>query len=394
MSSAKKIKTTYTYNNKAVLIRGGKEYFDQLKMLIRQAKAFIQLQVYIFEDDHTGNEIKECLIAAAKKNINIQILLDGYASRELPKDFIKNMSDEGIHFRFFEPIFKSRYYYFGRRLHHKIVVVDGLFALVGGINISDRYNDLPNHPAWLDYAVMMEGEVAFELHKLCLLFYHKKRNIETWVDKSNIILQTLSLSHTAIRIRRNDWVMNKNQISGTYMELFRKAQKEIIMMSSYFIPNRFFRNEMSAALKRGINIKLILAGKSDVKIAKNAERYFYRWALRNKIQVFEYLPTVLHGKIAVCDESVVTIGSYNINDLSALASVELNVEIEDNPFTASVINEMKNIISRHTTEIKKDHIATNFGMWDKLIQWASYMIFRSTFKLFTFYFSKKQLTNE
>lgn len=276
MSSAKKIKTTYTYNNKAVLIRGGKEYFDQLKMLIRQAKAFIQLQVYIFEDDHTGNEIKECLIAAAKKNINIQILLDGYASRELPKDFIKNMSDEGIHFRFFEPIFKSRYYYFGRRLHHKIVVVDGLFALVGGINISDRYNDLPNHPAWLDYAVMMEGEVAFELHKLCLLFYHKKRNIETWVDKSNIILQTLSLSHTAIRIRRNDWVMNKNQISGTYMELFRKAQKEIIMMSSYFIPNRFFRNEMSAALKRGINIKLILAGKSDVKIAKNAERYLDR----------------------------------------------------------------------------------------------------------------------
>ena len=111
MSSAKKIKTTNTYNNKAVLIRGGKEYFDQLKMLIRQAKAFIQLQVYIFEDDHTGNEIKECLIAAAKKNINIQILLDGYASRELPKDFIKNMSDEGIHFRFFEPIFKSRYYY-------------------------------------------------------------------------------------------------------------------------------------------------------------------------------------------------------------------------------------------------------------------------------------------
>ncbi len=68
MSSAKKIKTTYTYNNKAVLIRGGKEYFDQLKMLIRQAKAFIQLQVYIFEDDHTGNEIKECLIAAAKRS--------------------------------------------------------------------------------------------------------------------------------------------------------------------------------------------------------------------------------------------------------------------------------------------------------------------------------------
>ncbi|MFN5438710.1 MAG: phospholipase D-like domain-containing protein [Bacteroidota bacterium] len=392
MSSAKKIKTAYTFNNKATLIKGGKQYFDQLKSLIGSAQQFIQLQVYIFEDDHTGNEIKECLIAAAKNNINIQVLLDGYASRNLPKEFTQSIRDAGIQLRFFEPILKSKNYYFGRRLHHKMLVVDGMFALVGGINISDRYNDLPNQPSWLDYAVLIEGEAAFELHKLCLQFYHKKRNTETWIDKSNVASHIQTFPHTAIRIRRNDWVMNKNQISGTYMEMFRNAQRSIIMMSSYFIPNGFFRNEMIAALKRGVNIQLILAGKSDVKIAKNAERYFYRWALRNKIQIFEYQPTVLHGKVAICDNRIVTIGSYNINDLSALASVELNADIEDDLFAETVIKEVNDVIMHQTTEIKKIDIDENFGTWDKFIQWLSYITFRSIFKLFTFYFSKKTMT--
>lgn len=389
MSSAKKIKTTYTFNNHATLVRGGKEYFDLLKTLIERAQHFIQLQVYILEEDHTGNEIKDCLIAASRRNVRVQILLDGYASRNLTKPFIQEIRNAGIHLRFFEPIFKSKNYYFGRRLHHKLVVTDGCFALIGGINISDRYNDLPQQPAWLDYAVLIEGESAFELHKLCLHFYHKKRNVETWIDKYTVLPHAHTFPHTAIRIRRNDWVMNKNQISGTYMEMFRNAQRTIIMMSSYFIPNSFFRNQMSAAIKRGVVIKVILAGKSDVVIAKNAERYFYQWALRNNIQIYEYLPTVLHSKIAVCDDRIVTIGSYNINDLSALASVELNAEIEDHAFAETTIKEIEAVIKHKTIEIKKEDLAEHFGIWNQLTQWVSYIIFRSVFKFFTFYFSKK-----
>jgi cardiolipin synthase len=85
MSSVKKIKTTYTFNNHATHVRGGKEYFDQLKTLIERAQHFIQLQVYILEKDHTGNEINDCLIAASRNNVRIQILLDGYAARNLRK---------------------------------------------------------------------------------------------------------------------------------------------------------------------------------------------------------------------------------------------------------------------------------------------------------------------
>jgi len=389
MSSAKKIKSAYSFRNKATLIKGGQEYFETLKELIKNAKSFIQMQVYIFEDDHTGNEIGNYLIEASKRNIKIQLLLDGYASRNLSKEFIQTLRDAGIHLRFFAPVFKSKHYYFGRRLHHKVTVIDGIKAVVGGINISDRYNDMPNDPSWLDYAVLIEGDTAFELHKLCLQLYFKKRKIETWLEKNQSQYLLDENLHTAVRIRRNDWVMNKNQISGTYMEMFRNAQREIIMMSSYFIPNTFFRKQMSAALKRGVQIKLILAGKSDVHLAKNAERYFYRWALRNKIQIFEYLPTVLHSKVAICDDRIVTIGSYNVNDISAFASIELNVDIEEKTFAQSVKKEIEKIIGLQTIEIKNDHLKNKFGIVDQLTQWTSYILFRFIFKIFTFYFSKR-----
>jgi len=80
----------------------------------------------------------------------------------------------------------------------------------------------------------------------------------------------------------------------------------------------------------GVIIKVVQAGISDIALSKYAERYMYRWLLRNKVEIYEYQKTVLHGKIAVCDDQWMTVGSYNVNNLSAYASIELNLDV-DNP---------------------------------------------------------------
>jgi cardiolipin synthase len=97
----------------------------------------------------------------------VYLLADGYASQGLSKKLIHELKDAGVNFRFFEPVYRSKYFYFGRRLHHKILVVDTQYAMIGGINISNRYNDMPGHPAWLDFALFVEGEIAKELCILC-----------------------------------------------------------------------------------------------------------------------------------------------------------------------------------------------------------------------------------
>ena len=393
MSSATKIKTAFTLYNKAELIRGGRSYFSTLHEMIDNARKSIQLQVYIFEEDETGKELSLRLIKAAKRGIKVQVLLDGYASKGLSNGFKNNMRENGIQLRFFEPIFKGGNYYFGRRLHHKIVVCDSLVSLIGGINISDRYNDMPGAPAWLDWAIKVEGEASFELFKLCNQYFSKKTEDWLVLAKQEIINALDTNLHCPIRIRRNDWVMGRNEISASYMEMFRNARNEIIIMSSYFIPSPFFRKNIIKALKRGVKIKLILAGISDVGIAKHAERYLYRWALRHGIEIHEYNHNILHGKMAIADEKIVTIGSYNINDISALASIELNLDVQDLTFSRVVHEQLMKIIDNDCIRIAPISIIRSYQPSERILQWICYETVRLLFNLFTFYLSKKRNAN-
>jgi cardiolipin synthase A/B len=390
MSSATKIKAAYTLYNKAELIRGGRNYFSILHDIIENARKSIQLQVYIFEEDDTGKEVAGSLIKAAKRGVKVQVLLDGYASKGLSNGLKNSMRESGIRLRFFEPIFKGGNYYFGRRLHHKIVVCDGIVSLVGGINISDRYNDTPGTPAWLDWAIKVEGEASFELFKLCNQCYSKRPEDWLTLTKQEIVNAVDTNLHCPIRIRRNDWVMGMNEISASYMEMLRNARHEIIIMSSYFIPSPFFRNNIIKALKKGVKIKLILAGISDVGIAKYAERYLYRWALRHGIEIHEYNHNILHGKIAVADGKMVTIGSYNINDISALASIELNLDVEDGAFSREVHQQLVKIIEKDCYRISPMSIIRSYRLSERLLQWISYETVRLLFNLFTFYFTKNR----
>src|ERR1700743_102789 len=157
----------YTHHNKVRLVSGGKDYFTTLLQLIGQAKTMIHLQTYIFDGDETGRMVSDALLQAAQRKVQIFILLDGYASQHLPHEIIREWKTAGINFRWFFPLFKSRHFYLGRRLHHKVVVIDAAQGMAGGVNISDRYNDIGGQKAWLDRALLVEGQAALKLHVLC-----------------------------------------------------------------------------------------------------------------------------------------------------------------------------------------------------------------------------------
>ena len=154
----------YTTRNRISLVNSGEDYFSLLIKLIEQAQFVIHLQVYIYEDDETGRKVAEALKAAAQRGVSVYLHVDGYASQRLRGHFQKDMDVAGVHFKFFQPLLKSRHFYFGRRLHQKVFVADGIYSLVGGLNIGDRYNDLPGDQAWYDVALYAEGEISYQLH--------------------------------------------------------------------------------------------------------------------------------------------------------------------------------------------------------------------------------------
>jgi cardiolipin synthase A/B len=378
--------------NKIKLINAGLPYFTLLTQLINEAKESIHLQTYIFNDDETGQQIANALIAAAKRKVSVHLMVDGYASKDLPKHFIDELKEAGVKFKFFEPFFKSKHFYFGRRLHHKVFVADAVYALVGGMNIADRYNDLPNIKAWLDFALIIEGALAKDLCVLCWKTWNgfpKQMGI-TPCEEKNISFNFTSVKTCNIRMSRNDWVRSKKEISTTYLEMFKNSQSHITIVCSYFLPGKIIRSLLRNASKRGVKIKVITAGKSDILMAKYAERWMYDWLLRNKIELYEYQPTVLHAKIAVCDNEWFTVGSYNINDISAYASVELNIDVFDAAFTRDVESSIDNIIKNDRVAITREtHIHTK-NIIKQFNRWLSYHFIRIVFFLFTFYFKQEK----
>jgi len=374
------------------LLKGGSPFFDCLLKLITSAKDTIQLQVYIFSSDETGKLVGSALLEAAKRGVKVYIVLDGYASQSLHGKMIQEWQTAGIHFRFFEPLFKSHHFYFGRRLHHKLLVVDARYALVGGINIADRYNDIGGIPAWLDFALKVEGGVVKEL---CVLAW------KTWngfAINSNLptcepiqVPESSSATSVLVRMRRNDWVRRKNQISRTYIEMFKKANSQITICCSYFLPGRILQRNIKEAIARGVKVRVILAGLSDVMIAKHAERYMYDWLLRNKVTIYEYEEEVLHAKIAVSDGEWMTVGSYNVNSLSAYASIELNLDVKDKVFANKVENELETIIETQCEEITLETHQRSKNIFVQFRRWVSYYFIRLLFKLFTFYFRQEKI---
>ena len=381
---------TYTSLNKAKLIHGGKEYFDLLINLINQATESIHLQAYIFDADETGTMVAEALKEAARKKVCVHLMVDGFASQALPRKFIAELEATGIQFRFFEPFFKSKQFYFGRRLHHKVFVVDANIVVVGGINISNRYNDISGERAWFDFALYAEGEIARELFVLCLKtwngFSSKKRIAPNKEKQTSFDLKETEQSNLAMR--RNDWLRKKNEISSTYKTMFRHSKSHITIMCSYFLPGHTIRTALKNAARRGVKIQIITAGKSDVMTSKYAERWMYDWILRNKIEIFEYQPTILHAKVAVCDGEWMTIGSYNINDLSAHASIELNIDVHNTVITKKMESLLKTVIEHDCIAItEKKHKQTR-NIIKQFVRWCSYEMLRFILYIVTFNLKK------
>lgn len=156
-----------------------------------------------------------------------------------------------------------------------------------------------------------------------------------------------------------------------------------------FLPGKIFRKSLSRACKRGVHIKVILAGPSDVMVAKHAERYMYRWLFKNNIEVYEYQPNILHGKIAACDSKWITIGSYNVNNISAYASMELNLDIHNECFAREVEKTIDSIILNDCIRVPEQIFNSQNHFFLNLWQKLCYELIRVLFYLFTFYFKQR-----
>jgi cardiolipin synthase len=355
------------------LVHSGEDYFSRLERIILESKFEIHIQTYIFDYDSTGLRIISALKEAASRNVKVYILIDGFGSLSFPTEIINELLKIGIELRIFSPFFSANSLYIGRRLHHKIIVSDAKTALIGGINIADKYHGTDKTPPWLDYAVEINDEnIAKSLQELCRDIYFKNRIIR----RKKIISLYEKTNINSVSVLQNDWLKRKNEVFKTYINKINTAEKEIVIVSSYFLPGKKLIKTLKKASQNKVTIKLILSGISDVPMARRASCHLYSKLLRYNIELYEWKKSVLHGKIAVIDTNWTTIGSFNLNNLSSFASIEMNVAIDSEEFATDYLVHLNEIIAQ-CDRITPETLKSTHGLTSKFTNWISYWVSRT-----------------
>ncbi|MBA3665833.1 MAG: phospholipase [Bacteroidetes bacterium] len=362
------------------LVFSGTNYFQLLETIIEQCRTVLHLQTYIFETDTTGLRIIEALKHASKKGVKVYLLVDAFGSNSFSKKVSAELKACGIHFRKFSPLFSTENIYFGRRLHYKVVVADRRTALIGGINIADKYNESTKTDPWLDYAVLTKGSACEYLHGLCEKTFHKQKKNLLFNTESKTPVQNQEGSKL-LRFRLNDFIKGSNEIHQGYKEALISATHNVTIIASYFLPGHGFRKLLANASARGVKIRIILAGQSDVYSVRLAGNYLYDFLLRNNIQLYEWTNSVLHGKAMLVDDQWATIGSYNLNFLSHYISVELNAEIRDKAFIRTFTDHLDNIINSSCNAVDLKNHARKINPFNKFLMWLAYIFFRTLMNL-------------
>jgi cardiolipin synthase len=363
------------------LLRSGENFFAACEKAINEAKQYIHFQTYIVDDDQTGRRIVDALIRAAERGVRVYFLLDAYGGNSFSKNLIDKVEKAGIFFRLFSPQLITKGFQLSLRLHHKVLLTDGDTAIIGGMNIADRYHGKPGLKEWLDFAILIKGPEC--AHVLLIVKRLWNRTFISKKERSRETVHNPALyeENVKIKVLQNNWYRNKIEILKSYRSALKHAQNRMTIFASYFLPGRNERRLLRNASRRGVDIRIVLSAESDEPVVMRATNFLYDFILRNNISIYEYLPSNLHAKVATVDGNWSTIGSYNMNHLSDYGSVETNADILDSQFGEQFERLLQDIIKNDCRQVTFDEYIRRKTWLFQVTGWFSYQMIRIMMRL-------------
>jgi cardiolipin synthase len=331
---------------KVRLLENGDEFFPRVLEVIATAQREILLQTFILFEDEVGNALHAALIAAAKRGVEVDVTVDGYGSYALSRDFVDALAAAGVRLRVFDPCpqvlgVRSRMF---RRMHRKLLVVDGVRAFVGGINFAiDHVTD--NGPrAKQDYAVELEGPAVAEI----------RAYIKATIADPRFSPGRRAGATNAARVRFviRDNRRHRDDIEVEYRRAIHAARREVIIANAYFFPGYLLLRSLRTAARRGVRVVLLLQGLPDKAYTTFAARMLYHYLTAAGVRIYEYCERPFHGKVAVIDHGWATVGSSNLDPLSLSLNLEANVVVRDARFTTQLRERLLALIQRECRAVE------------------------------------------
>lgn len=338
-----------TVGNQVTLLIDGPTTYKAMFKAIEEAKEHINLETYIFDPDEIGQRFADALIAKQLEGVQVNVMFDSVGALNTPAEFFQRMRDVGINVLEYNPVnpLKLRKgWEVNQRNHRKLMVVDGKIAFVGGINISGVYSssssgsslsggssgsggdddekgadDIP----WRDTHIRMEGPVVPEFQKLFLADWMAQKGKP--LPEENYLPKQQIKGDDVVRAIGSSPNAPYSQIYVTLISAINSAESSIHITNAYFVPDPQLKDALKNAAARGVDVRLILPGKTDSDLVWYASRSHYTDLLKGGVHIFERQDALLHAKTAVIDGVWSTIGSTNLDWRSFLHNQELDAVV-------------------------------------------------------------------
>lgn len=364
----------WTSGNTIHLLENGEQFFPRAFDAIAKAEREVIVETFILFEDPVGRGLRDALIAAAQRGAKVDLLIDGFGSPNLSAEFMAALTSAGVNVRVFDPgkrIFGQRLNVF-RRMHRKIVVIDGLRAFVGGINYANDHLIASGPMSKQDYAVELTGPIVTDIHRFVLHAIAVGGKGAGWFRRRLKAAQEDEAAPTGdvdVLFVTRDNRRHTNDIEQHYRTAIRAARQRVVIANAYFFPGYRLIKEMRRAARRGVDVRLILQGEPDMPIVKVAASMLYHHLLHAGVKIYEYCERPLHGKVALMDDQWATVGSSNLDPLSLSLNLEANVVVRNRDFNGVLGANLDELMRTSCKQIQSSD----------LTEWSGWRLVRSFF---------------
>jgi cardiolipin synthase len=313
-----------TAGNKVDVLTDGTAVYEALGAAIDGARHHVHAQYYLIRDDATGRWFRDRLVAAAKRGVTVRLLLDGFGCFALGRGWRRPLLKAGAHVGEFLPMRSVLLQPVNLRNHRKIVVVDGETAFTGGFNVGDEYKggEMRGVGRWRDVQLRVEGPAAAELQRVFFQDW-AFATAEPIDPRDYFPRDPPARGDATVAIVPSGPDTRTEAIHRLFFGAIVGAQREVLVTTPYFVPTESLMVAMELAAMRGVEVKLLLPGRSNHRVTYHAGRSFYAQLLGAGVDILEYEPGIVHAKTLVADGQVALVGSANMD----LRSFRLNFEV-------------------------------------------------------------------
>jgi cardiolipin synthase A/B len=313
-----RLPSTQVGDNRFRIYSYGADLFEAMLGAIDSAREYIFIESYIWKADEIGEEFKQRLAKKAREGVRVYVIFDEFGNLVVPAEF--KVFPPELRLLRFKPINRLWHVFDPRRYsldHRKILVVDGRIGFMGGYNIGSLYAE-----HWRDTHVSVDGPAALDLADSFADFWNGHSP-----KREHIQMRFPLRFDPTVALHDNNALRLTFPIRDMYISAINRAQTRILLTNAYFIPDHVLLESLVDAARRGVDVHILLPWTSNHIFADWAARGYFTTCLKAGIHIWGYRNAMIHAKTCMVDDAWLTIGTSNLDRLSAVGNYELNIEI-------------------------------------------------------------------